>query len=91
MSEENNIIYDSIFWLSLSTIILASFRYFFKNATKYCKCSSIKLCWGLCSGERDIKSEIEIERVRIENGVDDKSDDSGERKPSPVHRTVTIV
>jgi hypothetical protein len=90
MSEQNNIIYDSIFWLSLSTIVLATIRYFLKNFTKYCKCSKMVCCWGLCGGERDIRSEIEIERVRIENGLDDKSDDSGERKDNST-RQVSIV
>jgi hypothetical protein len=89
--EKTNIVYDSIFWLSLSTIILASIRYFVKNGTKYCKCSKIICCWGLCGGERDVKSEIEIERVRIENGLDDKSEDSSERKDSSNRGEIRIV
>ena len=86
-STKEDLIYDSIFWLTLVTIVLASVRYFTKYGIRHCKCKMVKCCWGLFEGERDTKAEIDIETIRIENGIDNISDDSKEYKESAISRT----
>jgi hypothetical protein len=91
----SDIINDSVFWLSLITIVLATMRYSIKYCSR-CKISNVSCCWGLISTTRDVKSELEIERVRIENNVQ-ADDSSGEFKetirprptlpPSPLSRS----
>jgi hypothetical protein len=86
-STKEDLIYDSIFWLTLVTIVLASVRYFIKYGTRHCKCKTLKCCWGFFEGERDTKAEVDIETIRIENGIDNISDDSKEYKEPAISRT----
>lgn len=71
-----SIVQDAIFWVSISTIAVGLIKYSIKYATRFCKISSVSCCWGCFSQQRDIKSEIEIEKARIDAHVNE--DDSGE-------------
>ena len=53
-------IFGSIFWLSISTMILTSFGVLLKYCLKS-KCDKIDLCCGLIKVHRDTKVEEEIE------------------------------
>ena len=56
----NEDIFNSVFWLSISSMILASFGV----ALKYClksKCSETNLCFGLVRIKRDVEIEEDIE------------------------------
>ena len=72
----SSIVQDAIFWVSISTIAVGLIKYSIKYATRFCKISSVSCCWGCFSQQRDIKSEIEIEKARIDAHVNE--DDSGE-------------
>jgi hypothetical protein len=44
-------------------------RYAYKT-----KCDNIDICWGLVKIHRDIRTEADIERTQIENGIDPEVD-----------------
>ena len=56
------------FWISFVGLILS----FLGGTAIYClksKCKSCSICFGLIKIERDIISEIEEEKMEIENGL----------------------
>jgi hypothetical protein len=57
--------FNSVFWLSLATMILGSFAV----CLKYCyqsKCQDILLCYGLINIHRDIDVEAEIDEQKTQ-------------------------
>lgn len=63
-----SIIDDSVFWLSIGTLLIGSFStcsiFFFKS-----KCKNFQCCFGLIKVERDIDAEIDEHRIDIEHGI----------------------
>ena len=56
------------FWITFVGLILT----FLTGTTVYClksKCKTCSICFGLIKIERDIISEIEEEKMEIENGL----------------------
>jgi hypothetical protein len=71
----NNLLYDSTFWLSITTIILASLAVIVKACYKS-KCSNFQCCYGLIAIERNVDVE---EHIDIEQGVNNRKDSIPER------------
>ena len=46
-------------------------RYGFKT-----KCEQIDICWGFIKIHRDIRTEADIERTQIENGINTETDEN---------------
>ena len=64
---------DSAFWISICISVVGAYKF----TVTYClksKCSDFNICWGFLNIKRDVKSEVEIERVEIEHGVHDGND-----------------
>ena len=53
-------IFNSVFWLSITSMVLGSFAITLKYCLKS-KCSETNLCYGLINFKRDTKIEEEIE------------------------------
>ena len=60
---------DSTFWLSITTVILASLAVVVKACYKS-KCSDFKCCYGLISIERDVDVEEHIDMERNDSNRD---------------------
>lgn len=76
MSEWDN--FDSMFWITLATIVVGSFGL----SVKYClksKCEHLNLCCGLIKIDRRVDLEIEQEMRALELGVPN-DDANGETK-----------
>jgi hypothetical protein len=56
----NEDIFNSVFWLSISTMILTSFGVLLKYCLKS-KCDKIDLCFGLIKVHRNVEIENDIE------------------------------
>ena len=56
----NEQIFNSVFWLSISTMILTSFSVLLKYCLKS-KCDKIDLCCGLIKVHRSVELENDIE------------------------------
>ena len=55
--------FNSVFWLSLGTMILGSFAVCLRYAYQS-KCENINLCFGLINIHRNIEAEVEIDEHR---------------------------
>ena len=62
--------FDAVFFLTLSTAILAFLGLAIKSCFKS-KCNSVSLCCGLINVQRDVNAENQIEEFNVENGVID--------------------
>ncbi len=71
----NDIVQDAIFWVSIATLSVGLIKYSLKYCIRFCKCNTMNCCWGFISGTRDVKSEIEIEKARIDAHINDDSSD----------------
>jgi hypothetical protein len=60
---------DSTFWLSIITVILASFAVAVKACYKS-KCSDFQCCYGLMKIERDTVTEEHIDMERADSNRD---------------------
>jgi len=66
MSDNTSLVQSGVFWVSIATIVIGAYKF----SVTYClksKCTDFLLCFGLINIKRDIKSEIEIEKVEIEH------------------------
>jgi len=62
--------YDSIFFISLATLLVGSFGL----SIKYCmrsKCDDVSLCCGLMKIHRNVELEAHIEEKELELGIKD--------------------
>jgi hypothetical protein len=60
--------FDSVFWISLSTLLMGSFGL----SIKYClksKCDDINICCGFVKIHRAVDLEAQIEQKEIEMGI----------------------
>ena len=60
--------FDAVFFLTLSTAILAFLGLALKSCFKS-KCSSVSLCCGLINVQRDVNAEEKIEEYQIDHGI----------------------
>lgn len=56
---------DSVFWLSLSTLICGGFGLLIKHLYKI-KCNEVLCCCGLMSFKRDVDDEMKIDLEKQE-------------------------
>ena len=96
MSATGNILGDGIFWVTIATLTVGLIKYTLKICASRYKCDVFNCCWGLCSSHRDIRSEVEIEQVRIQNGdiSDNNSDEAKQdtgRPESPTRNSFTSI
>jgi len=74
-----SVLNDSVFLLSLSSLIIAFFglmvRYFFKS-----KCSNISCCFGCMQCIRDTKNELEERECEINHNINEDNTGSGNSK-----------
>ena len=67
-------IFDSVFWITLTTIITGSIGL----ALKYClksKCDNVSCCWGGITIHRAVEIEQQEEMKEIELGINNNSPD----------------
>lgn len=65
---------DAAFWVSIATLIVASYRFSLTQAYKS-KCSNFKMCCGLINIERNVQVEAQIDEKTLEvNGVVQEED-----------------
>jgi hypothetical protein len=60
--------FNGTFWLSALGIVTA----FISGALVYAiksKCIQCDICWGFVSVKRDVRTELEEEKLEIENGI----------------------
>jgi hypothetical protein len=60
--------FDAVFWITISTLVCASFGL----VVRYClksKCDNISICCGLINVHRDVKLELEQELKELELGI----------------------
>ena len=60
--------FDGTFWLSLVGILVGFITGTLVYAIKS-KCAKCVLCYGMINIERDVKVELEEERLEIEHGI----------------------
>lgn len=61
-----NLLQDAVFWSSLAVVVMSGYKY----TVNYClksKCEQFNCLWGLLKIKRDIRSEVEIERMEKES------------------------
>jgi hypothetical protein len=66
----NNLLYDSTFWLSMTTLLVGSIAVTIKACYKS-KCSNFRCCYGLIDIERYVDIE---EHIDIEQGANNRRD-----------------
>ena len=74
-------VYDGVFFISLSTIVVGAFGL----SLKYClksKCESFSLCFGLINLKRNVELEVEEHKTDLENGITDDENQQQKRRES---------
>ena len=64
--------FDSVFWISLTTLLIGAFGLSVKHCLKS-KCDQINLCCGLLNIHRRVDLEAAIEEKEIELGLEEKN------------------
>lgn len=62
--------YDSVFFISLATLIIGAFGVGLKFCLKS-KCSDLSLCCGLIKVKRNVELETELEEKELELGANE--------------------
>ena len=65
---------DGVFWSGIAVLLISGYKF----TVQYClksRCENFNCLWGLLKIKRDIKSEVEIEKIQIEMGNNTKNED----------------
>ena len=91
----NNIVDDSVFWITLSTGILAFLGLLVRQCFQS-RCTEVSCCWNCINIKRDTEAEKEEVEYKIDNGITSGNDFNNQsnqqiirpitRPPSPNQR-----
>ena len=84
---------DGVFWSGVAVLVISGYKF----TVSYClksRCERFDCLWGLLKIKRDIKSEVEIEKIQsdgirqddIDLEIGEDSIDMSTPSPSPVTR-----
>lgn len=65
--------YDSVFFISLATLIIGAFGMSFKYCLRS-RCENISICYGLLTVHRNVVLESQEQIREIELGLEEKED-----------------
>lgn len=91
MSNENNLLYDSVFWINIAIITGAIIKYSLKYCLTMCRYKKLRICWGLFESERDSIQDYKTDKLRINDGDEISSLDSNENKPTDNRRIPSMT
>lgn len=59
---------DAAFWVSIATLVVASYRFSLSQAYKS-KCSNFKMCCGLIDIQRNVEVEAHIDEKALDAAI----------------------